>query len=176
MVLNADKLKGDKMIIPSYRSVNIAQALASIFLIVVAILYFENHLGLEPCYLCITQRFFVICIGLICAVAALHNPAQFGQRVYAALSILCAILGGYFSSKQLWLQSLPEDQVPACGIPVDYLLDSFSLSEAIAMLVRGDGNCAEIQWQLLGLSMPAWVLIGFIGFTLLGAMQFLRKA
>ena len=130
------------MIIPSYRSVNIAQALASIFLIVVAILYFENHLGLEPCYLCITQRFFVICIGLICAVAALHNPAQFGQRVYAALSILCAILGGYFSSKQLWLQSLPEDQVPACGIPVDYLLDSFSLSEAIAMLVRGDGNCA----------------------------------
>lgn len=164
------------MIIPSYRSVNIAQALASIFLIVVAILYFENHLGLEPCYLCITQRFFVICIGLICAVAALHNPAQFGQRVYAALSILCAILGGYFSSKQLWLQSLPEDQVPACGIPVDYLLDSFSLSEAIAMLVRGDGNCAEVQWQLLGLSMPAWVLIGFIGFTLLGVMQFLRKA
>ena len=164
------------MIIPSYRSVNIAQALASIFLIVVAILYFENHLGLEPCYLCITQRFFVICIGLICAVAALHNPAQFGQRIYAALSILCAILGGYFSSKQLWLQSLPEDQVPACGIPVDYLLDSFSLSEAIAMLVRGDGNCAEVQWQLLGLSMPAWVLIGFIGFTLLGVMQFLRKA
>lgn len=164
------------MIIPSYRSVNIAQALASIFLIVVAILYFENHLGLEPCYLCITQRFFVICIGLICAVAALHNPAQFGQRVYAALSILCAILGGYFSSKQLWLQSLPEDQVPACGIPIDYLLDSFSLSEAIAMLVRGDGNCAEVQWQLLGLSMPAWVLIGFIGFTLLGVMQFLRKA
>jgi disulfide bond formation protein DsbB len=176
MILNADKLEGNKMIIPSYRSVNIAQALASIFLIVVAILYFENHLGLEPCYLCITQRFFVICIGLICAVAALHNPAQFGQRVYAALSILCAILGGYFSSKQLWLQSLPEDQVPACGIPVDYLLDSFSLSEAIAMLVRGDGNCAEVQWQLLELSMPAWVLIGFIGFTLLGAMQFLRKA
>ena len=176
MILNVDKLEGNKMIIPSYRSVNIAQALASIFLIVVAILYFENHLGLEPCYLCITQRFFVICIGLICAVAALHNPAQFGQRVYAALSILCAILGGYFSSKQLWLQSLPEDQVPACGIPVDYLLDSFSLSEAIAMLVRGDGNCAEVQWQLLGLSMPAWVLIGFIGFTLLGVMQFLRKA
>lgn len=176
MILNADKLEGNKMIISSYRSVNIAQALASIFLIVVAILYFENHLGLEPCYLCITQRFFVICIGLICAVAALHNPAQFGQRVYAALSILCAILGGYFSSKQLWLQSLPEDQVPACGIPVDYLLDSFSLSEAIAMLVRGDGNCAEVQWQLLGLSMPAWVLIGFIGFTLLGVMQFLRKA
>ena len=163
------------MTIPSYRSVNFVQALASFFLIVVAVLYFENHLGLEPCYLCVTQRFFVVCVGIVCAIAALHNPAQFGQRIYALLSILAATLGGYFSSKQLWLQSLPEDQVPACGIPVDYLLDSFSLSEAIAMLVRGDGNCAEVQWQLFGLSMPAWVLIGFIGFVLLGLVQFLRK-
>ena len=163
------------MNIPSFRSVNTVQALASFFLIAVAVLYFENHLGLEPCYLCVTQRFFVVCVGIVCAIAALHNPAQFGQRIYALLSILAATLGGYFSSKQLWLQSLPEDQVPACGIPVDYLLDSFSLSEAIAMLVRGDGNCAEVQWQLLGLSMPAWVLIGFIGFVLLGLVQFLRK-
>ena len=163
------------MNIPSFRSVNTVQALASFFLIAVAVLYFENHLGLKPCYLCVTQRFFVVCVGIICAVAALHNPAQFGQRIYALLSILAATLGGYFSSKQLWLQSLPEDQVPACGIPVDYLLDSFSLSEAIAMLVRGDGNCAEVQWQLLGLSMPAWVFIGFIGFVLLGLVQFLRK-
>ena len=163
------------MNIPSYRSVNTVQALASFFLIAVAVLYFENHLGLEPCYLCVTQRFFVVCVGIVCAIAALHNPAQFGQRIYALLSILAATLGGYFSSKQLWLQSLPEDQVPACGIPVDYLLDSFSLSEAIAMLVRGDGNCAEVQWQLFGLSMPAWVLIGFIGFVLLGLVQFLRK-
>ena len=163
------------MTIPNYRSVNFVQVLASFFLIAVAVLYFENHLGLEPCYLCVTQRFFVVCVGIVCAIAALHNPAQFGQRIYALLSILAATLGGYFSSKQLWLQSLPEDQVPACGIPVDYLLDSFSLSEAIAMLVRGDGNCAEVQWQLLGLSMPAWVLIGFIGFVLLGLVQFLRK-
>ena len=163
------------MTIPNYRSVNFVQVLASFFLIAVAVLYFENHLGLEPCYLCVTQRFFVVCVGTICAIAALHNPAQFGQRIYALLSILAATLGGYFSSKQLWLQSLPEDQVPACGIPVDYLLDSFSFSEAIAMLVRGDGNCAEVQWQLLGLSMPAWVLIGFIGFVLLGLVQFFRK-
>lgn len=164
------------MTIPSFRQINLVQALASLFLILIAIVYFENHLGLEPCYLCVTQRFFVVCVGLICATAALHNPAQLGQRVYAVLSMFAATLGGYFSSKQLWLQSLPEDQVPACGIPVDYLLDSFSLSEAIAMLMRGDGNCAEVQWQLLGLSMPAWVLIGFIGFFSMGALQLLRKS
>lgn len=163
------------MVIPTYRVINTAQALASLFLILTAVVYFENHLALEPCYLCMTQRFFVVAVGLICTAAALHNPQQFGQRVYAFVSMFAAALGGYFSSKQLWLQSLPEDQVPACGIPVDYLFDSFSFSDAISMLMRGDGNCAEVQWQLLGLSMPAWVLISFIGFFLLGALQLLRK-
>jgi len=164
------------MMLPSYRILNLAQALASAALIVVAITYFENFLGLEPCYLCMTQRAFVIGIGAICATAALHNPGQSGQRIYAGLSIATAGLGGYFSGKQLWLQSLPEDQVPACGIPVEYLFDSFSISEAIGMLLRGDGNCAEIQWQLLGLSMPGWVMVTFVGFAVLGVVQFLRKS
>jgi disulfide bond formation protein DsbB len=109
-------------------------------------------------------------------VAALHNPPRAGQRIYAGLSIAMATIGAYFSGKQLWLQSLPEDQVPACGIPVDYLFDSFSASEAIGMLLRGDGNCAEVQWQLLGLSMPGWVMVSFGGFAVLGALQFLRKS
>ncbi len=163
------------MVIPTYRVINTVQALASLFLMLIAVVYFENHLGLEPCYLCMTQRFFVVAVGLICAAAALHNPQQFGQRVYALVSMFAAAIGGYFSSKQLWLQSLPEDQVPACGIPVDYLFDSFSFTDAITLLLRGDGNCAEVQWQLLGLSMPAWVLISFIGFFLLGVLQLLRK-
>ena len=58
----------------------------------------------------------------------------------------------------------------------DYLFDAFSLSEAVAMLLRGDGNCAEVQWQFLGLSMPAWVLIAFVGFTIVGLTQLWRKA
>jgi disulfide bond formation protein DsbB len=164
------------VVLPSYRIVNLAQAIASAALIVIAIVYFQNYLGLEPCYLCITQRVFVIAVGVIFAIAALHNPEARGQRIYAGLSIATAGLGSYFSGKQLWLQSLPEDQVPACGIPVDYLFDSFSPSEAIAMLLRGDGNCAEVQWQLLGLSMPAWVMLCFVGFAAVGLVQFLRKA
>lgn len=164
------------MVLPSYRIVNLAQAVASAGLIIVAIAYFENYLGLEPCYLCMTQRVFVIGVGVICGIAALHNPAPKGQRIYAGLGTVTALLGSYFSGKQLWLQSLPEDQVPACGIPVDYLFDSFSVSEAISMLLRGDGNCAEVQWQLLGLSMPGWVMVTFVGFAAVGIVQFLRKA
>ena len=152
------------------------QAFASLLLMIVAVAYFENNLKLKPCYLCMAQRGFVIAIGLICALAVLHNPRKVGQRIYAAVSLSLVIMGSYFSGKQLWLQSLPEDQVPSCGIPVEYLFDNFSMTEAIAMLLRGDGNCAEVQWQLLGLSMPGWVMVSFIGFGALGIMQFLRKA
>jgi disulfide bond formation protein DsbB len=164
------------MQLPNHRVLNVLQALAGILLLVIAVFYFQNYLQLEPCYLCITQRVFVIAIAIVCTLAALHNPAQTGQRVYAGLSTLMAFIGSYFSIKQLWLQSLPEDQVPACGIPVDYLFDVFSLSEAISHLLKGDGNCAEVQWQLLGISMPGWVLVAFIGFATVGIYQFFRKS
>ena len=144
-------------------------------LIAIAIFYFQNHLGLEPCYLCITQRVFVIAIGVIFLVAGLHNPLAKGQKIYSSLVAATAAVGGYFSIKQLRLQSLPEDKVPACGPPADYLFDAFSVSEAISMLLRGDGNCAEVQWQLLGLSMPGWVLVAFIGFAAVAIFQLLRK-
>ena len=163
------------MNLPDNRTINLLMAAACAGLIATAIFYFQNHLGLEPCYLCITQRVFVIAIGVIFLVAGLHNPLAKGQKIYSSLVAATAAIGGYFSIKQLWLQSLPEDKVPACGPPADYLFDAFSVSEAISMLLRGDGNCAEVQWQLLGLSMPGWVLVAFIGFAAVAIFQLLRK-
>lgn len=127
-----------------------------------AVFYFQMQLGLEPCYLCITQRFFVVAIGVVAAVGLLFKPHS---RMHGSLHLTIAALGiagSGFSIKQLWLQNLSADQVPACGPPVEYLFDAFPASEIIAMLIQGDGNCAEIQWQFLGLSMPAWVLIMFV--------------
>jgi len=165
------------VILPSYRTTNLLVATGCAGLIAIAVFYFQNHLGLEPCYLCITQRVFVIAVGVICGIAALHNPqSKTGQRSYAGPTLITAMAGGFFSVKQLWLQSLPEDKVPACGPPVDYLFEAFSASDAISMLLRGDGNCAEVQWQLLGLSMPGWVLVSFIALAGIGILQFFRKA
>jgi disulfide bond formation protein DsbB len=163
------------MDLPNNRIINLCVAAACGGLIAIAIFYFQNYLGLEPCYLCITQRVFVIAVGVIFLIAGLHNPASKGQKIYAGLATFAAFGGSFFSIKQLWLQGLPEDQVPACGPPVDYLFDAFSASEAISMLLRGDGNCAEVQWQLLGISMPGWVLVSFAGLAIVGLFQLLRK-
>jgi len=117
--------------------------------------------GLEPCPLCITQRFFLSAVGICALVAGLHAPQATGLRIYAALSLMLCVTGGGFSSRHVWLQSLPPDQVPACGPGVAYMFESFPLTEALQILVRGDGNCAEVDWSFLGLSIPAWTLVSF---------------
>ncbi len=135
-------------------------------------LYMQHVMELNPCYLCITQRAFVILTGIFALLALVHNR---GLKVYGFLITLSALGGSFFSGKQLWLQSLPEDKVPACGPPVEYLFDAFNFNEALGMLLRGDGNCAEIQWTFLNLSIPAWTLLCFLFLALLGFSQVIRK-
>lgn len=163
------------MVLPTTRILNSLGALFCGFLLIIAIVYFENHLGLEPCYLCVTQRAFVALVGFLFLLAALHNPDHRGQKIYAGLGVTGAFGGAYFSAKQLWLQSLPEESVPTCGPPVDYLIDVFPASEVITMLLRGDGNCAKVQWEFLAITMPGWVLVAFISLAALALFQLLRK-
>ena len=160
------------MLLPTHRQTNLLIFTGCLLLILIA-LYMQHVMGLNPCYLCITQRVFVILTGIIGLLALIHNR---GRRIYGALTSLSALGGAFFSSKQLWLQSLPEDQVPACGPPAEYLFDVFSFNEALGMLLRGDGNCAEIQWTLLGLSIPGWTLICFLGLAALGIWQVVRRS
>lgn len=137
-------------------------------------LYMEHVMGLEPCPLCVFQRVAVIGAGLVALVATLHNPAQLGVRIYGAGLILAAAIGAVFAGRQLWLQSLPEDQVPACGPGLDYLLDVFSFAEVLQMVFAGDGTCAEVSWMFLGLTIPGWTMVGFAGLTAIGILQIIK--
>ncbi len=137
-------------------------------------LFMQYRLGLEPCALCISQRVFIIATGVIALIAFLHHPRSLGLRIYATFGALAAIIGGSFSSRQIWLQSLPEDQAPACGPGINYMLENFPLREALELLLRGDGNCAEVVWTFLGLSIPVWTLVAFLGLLGLNVWQWLR--
>lgn len=155
------------------RSIYWIIGLGSVFLMAVA-LYMEHAMHLEPCPLCIFQRVAVIAAGLIALIAAIHNPKDTGVKIYGGLIVLSSLAGAALSGRQLWLQSLPEDQVPACGPGLDYLMDIFPVTEVIRMVLEGDGSCAEVVFQFLGLSIPGWTMIGFIGLILMGAFQMLR--
>ncbi|MEY3017268.1 MAG: hypothetical protein RL336_403 [Pseudomonadota bacterium] len=145
-------------------------------LLMATALYMQHQLGLEPCPLCMTQRVAVIAVGLVAGVAFLHNPAGTMRRVYAGLGAILGVLGGSVSTRQLWLQSLPEDQVPACGPSLEYMLETFPLADTLRVMLQGDGNCAEVVWTFLGLSIPAWTLVAFVGLVAVNLWQMLRRA
>lgn len=138
-------------------------------------LYFQHVMGLEPCPLCIFQRVFVIALGAVMLLAAIHNPARTGRRVYGALVLLFAGLGVVVAGRHVWLQSLPPEQVPACGPGLDYMLENFPLTQALALVFKGSGECAEVQWTFLGLSIPGWTLLVFAGLFLFGLLLLLPR-
>lgn len=129
-------------------------------------LWLEHAQGLEPCPLCVFQRVAMIATGALFLLAALHGPTGFGRWVYAPLIWLGAGAGAAIAGRHVWLQSLPEDQVPACGPTLDFLTDSLPLWEVVATVLRGDGNCAVIDAAWLGISLPAWTLLGFVALML----------
>lgn len=137
-------------------------------------LYMEHAMQLEPCPLCVMQRVMVIATAIVALIAAIHGPGITGIKTYGVLAALTAAVGSAISMRQLWLQSLPEDQVPACGPGLDYLMDVFPLTEVLTMVLSGDGTCAEVVWQFLGLSIPGWTLVAFIGLIIISLFQVLK--
>ena len=122
-------------------------------------LVMEHLFELAPCPLCLMQRIWFALAGLFSLAALLHS-ARWG--IYPLLTIVASAIGAGFSVRQLYLQSLPADQVPACGPDMTYALENFPLSDILALMTRGSGDCAAVAWQFLGVSIPGWALVGFV--------------
>ncbi|MCW3149510.1 disulfide bond formation protein B [Stutzerimonas stutzeri] len=140
-----------------------------------AALYLEHVVGLAPCPLCIVQRICVIGFGLVCLIAALHGPASVGRRVYAALALFFAVAGGATASRQIWLQSVPADELPSCLPSLEYMMEALPFQEIARLVLHGTAECAEVSWTLLGMSIPEWSLLAFIVMALFCGWQLLRR-
>lgn len=132
--------------------------------------YLQFHGGLDPCPLCIFQRIGVIVLGLVFLVAALHHPQQTGARIYAVVLAAAALAGAGVAARHVWLQHLPPDQVPACGPDLAYMLEILPIAQVIKRVFTGSGECANVVWSFLGLSMPSWVLIWFLALGTFGLL------
>ena len=125
-------------------------------------LYLEHGVGLEPCPLCVLQRIAYIVVGLVALVAAIHGPVRSFKYIYSGLILITALAGAGIAGRQIWLQHLPPDQVPECGPGYDYLMEVFPLDEAIDMIFTGSGECAEIHWTFIGMSIAEWSFVMFV--------------
>lgn len=158
-----------------YRLLNFSGLLLCIGSLAFAVIYLQGELGLDPCPLCMAARLAVLGITFFFAIAFLHNPKQFGQRFYSFFGIFCSFAGIAITLRHIWLQSLPKDQVPECGPGLEYMIETFPLKDALGMLLTGSGECAEIHWQLFGLTLPQQTLALFILLLIIQIIQFRKK-
>jgi len=120
--------------------------------------YFDRQ---DPCPLCLVQRGFYYGVLLVFAVAALHFPGRTGRSLYCIAATLAALGGLGVAARQVWLQHLPADQVPACGPDLSFMMENFPLGRMLEKLFMGSGQCAEVTWRFLGLSIAEWSLAWF---------------
>ena len=160
--------------IPSPRQTNLGIFLLTVVAMLFALwLQYDQHL--EPCPLCIFQRVAMMATGAVALLAFLHGPTGAGRRIYAGLTALATAGGIVVAGRHVWLQQLPPDQVPSCGPGLDYWLDTFPLFEVVGKVLRGSGECAEIDWIFLGITLPGWTLVVFAVLAVLAVWQLVRR-
>lgn len=125
--------------------------------------YFE---GQDPCPLCLVQRGFYYLLIFIFTIAALHAPKRGGHIAYCATALVAALGGFGVALRHVWLQHLPADQVPACGPDLFFMMENFPLRRLFEKLFMGSGQCAEVTWRFLGLSIAEWSLAWFAALAL----------
>lgn len=130
-------------------------------------LYLQYYEYQNPCPLCILQRIAFIAMMAVFLAGAIHGPHKTGAWVYSALLAIIAVVGAGIATRHVWLQHLPKDRVPECGPGLEYMLNKFPLTQALEKVFRGSGECAEVGWTFLTLSIAGWSLVWFV---LLGAL------
>ncbi len=153
------------------RTVFGASALLSIGLLAGG-LFLQHVEQLEPCPLCILQRYGYVLTACLALVGFIHNPRATGRAVYAGLIMLVALAGAAVALRQIWLIHHPTLAM-TCGGDLEYYLETFPLTQALPTIFKGAGDCAADTWRLLGLAIPEWSLLGFIALMAMGLFVFI---
>lgn len=123
--------------------------------------YLQHVEGLLPCPLCVAQRVAYWSMGIIALLAFLHNPKVIGRRFYGFLMSIFALTGAVIAARHAWLIRYPESF--ECGIsPEEAFLNSLPIAGWWPGMFEANGDCADIDWEFLSLTIPDWSLIAFV--------------
>lgn len=165
--------------IDTFKMLSPRKGFGLVFGIAVALLgyayYAQFVQGFEPCPLCILQRFAFIVIALGALGGLIHGARSAWRWLWGAVVFAGGIWGVLTAGRHLWLQSLPPDQVPDCGPGFAFMVEFYSLAEAIREAFVGSGECAEVDWSFLGIAMPGWTLIWYLILIILTALTLRRS-
>ena len=136
-------------------------------------LYLQHVVGLEPCPMCIVQRYALVLVAVFAGIGAALS--QRGAHIAsAALILLVSGFGAFVAARQSWLQWNPPE-VASCGRDFYGMIETFPLQRAIPMIFKGGGDCTKIDWTFLGLSIANWSFLVFCAFALIALALLVRR-
>lgn len=136
-------------------------------------LYLQHSVGLEPCPMCIVQRYALILVAVVAGLAALFGRRAVQTTGLAAMGAFAAF-GAFVAARQSWLQWNPPE-ILSCGRDFFGMIESFPLKRAIPMIFKGSGDCSEIDWTFLGLSIANWSFLYFSAIVVVAATLWLLR-
>ncbi len=121
----------------------------------------QVHYKLEPCPLCISQRMIFMGLGVLFLIAAFIKPANILSKIFTALQVFTALGGAGVAIRHWYIQAHKEEMIADCGVGFDYMFENFPFRKAVDLVFKGTGDCANIDWTFLGLTIPQMALISF---------------
>ncbi|MES2841590.1 MAG: disulfide bond formation protein B [Pseudomonadota bacterium] len=162
---------------PSFLERNPRQLLGLIALVCIGMLafglYLQHVVGLEPCPMCIVQRYALIAVALVAGVTAFLRSRFWLLGGIITMGVL-AVFGAFVAARQSWLQWNPPE-VLSCGRDFFGMIESFPLRRAIPMIFRGSGDCSVIDWTFLGLSIANWSFLSFTAIALAAVVLWVKR-
>jgi disulfide bond formation protein DsbB len=136
-------------------------------------LYLQHVVGLEPCPMCIVQRYALVLVALVAGIAA-FLPGRWAHVVGGGVMALFSAFGAFTAARQSWLQWYPPE-FSTCGRDLFGMIENFPLQRVIPMLFRGNGDCTKVDWTFLGLSIANWSFLWFSLFLIVGLVLAMRQ-
>lgn len=163
------------MRLPSLRTTYYLGALSCALMLCIAY-YLQIVVGMQPCLLCLLQRWFVLLTGIVLLIAAKYGTSHVAsQRIFPTIGFIVTVLGMIAAGRQVWLEHQPVNDQAICAPGIEYLLQTAPLSELFKQMLLGSTDCATVAWRFLGLSMPTWTLFFFVLLAMVCIWQFFRK-
>lgn len=135
-------------------------------------LYLQHFAGLEPCPMCIVQRYALVLVAVIAGVTAMTR-GKGALLAGSGLMLLMSGFGAFVAARQSWLQWYPPETV-SCGRDFYGMIETFPLQRAIPMIFKGGGDCTKIDWTFLGGSIANWSFLWFAFFAVIALILLVR--
>ena len=136
-------------------------------------LYLQHVVGLEPCPMCIVQRYALVLVAVFTGLASARSSKGWWMS-FGVLALLMSGFGAFVAARQSWLQWYPPE-FATCGRDFYGMIEHYSFSRSIPMIFQGSGDCAAIDWTFLGGSIANWSFVCFAAF-LMSLLTLLLKA